>query len=87
VTHCRCSLEETAFSTTTISLIGVLPSSNGVSEISAFGTTTIVTMTRRKAVTSRVSLAWWRNINFIPVVAEEAYDGEKEAGREAAFTV
>jgi hypothetical protein len=44
-------------------------------------------MTRRKAVTSRVALARWTNMNFIPVVAEEAYDGEKETSREPALIV
>jgi hypothetical protein len=43
---CRCSIEEAAF-TTTISLVGVLASSKGVSGISAFGTISNATVKSR----------------------------------------
>ncbi len=36
---------------------------------------------------SRVALAWWRNINFIPIVPKRAYDVENETGGEAALIV
>jgi len=46
VLHCRYSNEEAAFGTT-ISFVGVLASSNGVSGISPFGIITSVRMKRR----------------------------------------
>jgi hypothetical protein len=80
VTDCRCSHEDTVF-LTTISFVGVLASSNGVSEISAFGTNTSATVKRRKTTASRVGLAWPRNI------AEERLRRENETGGEAALIV
>src|SRR3984893_9767131 len=78
--------EEAAFSTT-ISFVGVLASSNSVSEISAFGTITSATVKRREAVAIRVCLAERRNIHFIRVVAEESLRRENETGGEAALIV
>jgi hypothetical protein len=46
VSDCRRSQEEAVFSAT-ISFVGVLASSNSVSEISAFGTITSATVKRR----------------------------------------
>jgi hypothetical protein len=62
-------------------LVGVLASSNGVSEISAFGTIISVTVKRRYATASRVGLAWRRNI------AEERLGRENGTGGETALIV
>jgi hypothetical protein len=55
------------------SLIGLLASSKGVSEISALGTITSATMKRRQALKSRVSLAWWRNITSVLIIPKKAF--------------
>jgi hypothetical protein len=66
---------------TTISFVGVLASSNGVSKISAFGTNTSATVKRRQTTASRVGLVWRTNI------AEEGLRRENETGDEAALIV
>jgi hypothetical protein len=68
---------EGAFSTK-ISLVGGLASSNSVSEISAFGTITTARVRRRQVAASRVAPAWRRNTGFVPVVADESLQTEKE---------
>jgi hypothetical protein len=80
VTDCRCSHKEASF-LTTISFVGVLASSNGVSVISAFGTIISVTVKRRHVTASGFRLAWHRNI------AEENLRTENESGDEAALIV
>jgi hypothetical protein len=57
VIDCRSSNEEAASFSTTISLVGVLASSNRVSGRSAFGTISSAMVTRRHPAASRVALA------------------------------
>jgi hypothetical protein len=86
VTGCRGSHKVAVFSTT-ISFVGVLASSNSVSEISAFGTIIIARVKRRQVAASRVALWWRRNTDFELVVADESLQTENETGGNAALIV